>query len=443
MRRNTIETGLAFIGLGMVYYGASVDQCLHATGQPAPNCHFTLLGNTIFLVGFVVGWIGIAPWKIYARNYLCQVCGAGFGGGKEGKLSRSSHLQGTHPDFYKWDARWSRWTGVFTIFCFVYIIGTGELIGAVPSLSAFNDLWLLLFVGIMAVLVFDLADLHFVTKKFKNKWLLLHPEEQSSETLRIELEKLSAGVAAWNKFTDGQEQYSGGLMSGGLKKKGNFAGGYGVYFTSQRIIGVRTSRWFVVILVLAALAGIAGAAAFGLIVGTSTAYVSFFIAIPIIVTLIAWGQRRLRFQDPMTIEELDRRKEFEIRRENISGIDLKKPGVIRRGHLIVTSKTGKGLTIMVNQEPGTFERLKGLVSGFCFVPTEAWIKGRSPVINYPKPSYTYPGKLDSAKDESAEIQRVVDEKHVEQRDFEWCTHCAAMVPRGTRVCPNCGKTIGT
>src|SRR6266516_2972429 len=83
MKRNTIETGLAFVGLGMIYYGAGVKQCLHAAGQPAPNCHFTPLGDTFFLVGMVVAWIGIAPWKIYARNYLCQVCGAAFGGGKK------------------------------------------------------------------------------------------------------------------------------------------------------------------------------------------------------------------------------------------------------------------------------------------------------------------------------------------------------------------------
>ncbi len=442
MKRNTIETGLAFVGLGMIYYGASVKQCLHAAGQPAPNCHFTPLGDTFFLVGMVVAWIGIAPWKIYARNYLCQVCGAAFGGGKGGKLSQSSHLQSTHPDFYKWDVRWIRWTNVFAIFCFVYIIGTGELVGAMPSLSAFNDLWLLGFVGVMAALVFDLADLHFVTKKFKNKWLLLHPEEKNAETLRIEPEKLVAGVAAWNKFTRGQEQYSGGLMSGGLKKKGNFAGGYGVYFTSQRIIGVKTSRWFVVILVVAALAGIAGASAVAIIVGTSAVY-SYFIAVPIILALIAWGQNRLRFQDPMTLEELDRRKDFEIRRENISGVDLKKPGIVRRGHLIITSKRGKDLTVMINQEPGVFERLKGLVSGFAFVPSETWIKERSHTINYPTPIYTYPGKLDSIQDDSAEIQRIVDEKHVEQRDFELCPHCAAMVPRGTGVCPSCGKTIGS
>src|SRR6266699_1179465 len=187
------------------------------------------------------------------------------------------------------------------------------------------------------------------------------PEEKNAETLRIEPEKLVAGVAAWNKFTRGQEQYSGGLMSGGLKKKGNFAGGYGVYFTSQRIIGVKTSRWFVVILVVAALAGIAGASAVAIIVGTSAVY-SYFIAVPIILALIAWGQNRLRFQDPMTLEELDRRKDFEIRRENISGVDLKKPGIVRRGHLIITSKREKDLTQSTTRRLSTHIRGNWTVS---------------------------------------------------------------------------------
>jgi hypothetical protein len=442
MKRNTIETLVAFLGLGMIYYGAGVNQCLHATGQPAPNCHFTPTGTTILVVGLVVGMIGLAPWKMYARNYVCQLCGAEFGGGKEGKLSQSSHFKNNHPDFYKWDIRWSRWTEAWTAFFFVYIIGVAVLVGILPSLNAFTNWWALGYLGVGAGLVLDLADLHFVTKRFRNKWLLLHPEARNLETLLVEQEKLSAGVPAWHEFTRGQEQYFGGLMAGGLKKKGNFAGGYGVYFTSQRIIGVKTGRWFVVILVLAALAGIGGASAIGILVGTSPAY-AYYIALPIILVLIAWGQRRLHFQDPLTLEELEQRKDFEIRREDLSGIDLKKPGAVRRGHLVLTTKTGKSVTIMITQEAGIFERMKGLVSGFCFVPPATWIKERPLTTNYPTPEYTYPGKVDDPRTESGQTQGILDERHVEQRDFEWCPHCATMVSRGTRVCPNCGKTVNS
>jgi len=440
MKRNTIETVMAFLGLGMVYYSGRINQCLAAPGQPTPDCHFTPAGTTVFVVGLIVGIIGIAPWKIYARNYVCQLCGTEFGGGREGKLSRSSHFQSSHPGFYKWDVSWNLWSSIFAIFSFVYIIGVGVLVGILPSLDAFSNWWLLGFVLVGVVLVLDLADLHFVTKMFRNKWLLLHPEGRNLESLLVEQEQLFAGVAAWREFTREKEEYFGGLMTGGLKKKGNFGGGYGVYFTSQRIMGVRTSRWFVVILVLAALAAIGGVSAIGILVGVSPAY-AYFIALPIILVIIAWGQRRLRFGDPVSIDELERKRDFEIRREDISQIDLKTPGTIRRGHLIVRPKAGRSLTVMITQEAGVFERLRGLVSGFCFVPPPAWIKGRPLTTNFPKLDYTYAGKVDNAQTESDKAQGVLDERHVEQRDFEWCPHCATMVSRGTLVCPNCGKTV--
>jgi hypothetical protein len=440
MKRNIFETILAFVGLGMVYLGAGIDQCLHAQGQPAPNCHFTPLGNTLFTVGFVVGFIGIAPWKIYARNYVCQVCSAEFGGGKNGKLSRDSHYISDHPDFYNWDVRWIRWTDVLALSSFVYVIGGGQLVAAIPSLSAFTDWWVLGFVGVCLALVLDLVDMYFVTRKFKARWLLGHPEGRTLGAFQVEPEKLSAGVTAWRQFTRGQEQYFGGLMSGGLKKKGNFAGGYGVYFTSQRIIGVESSRWFIAVLVVAALAGIGGAAAITLLVGASGA-VTYYIAVPIIVAIIAWGQGRLHFQDPLGLEELDRRKDVEIRRDEISGIDLRKPGLVRRGHLTVASKQGKNLEILITQEPGVFERLRGLVAGFSFVPKPEWIKDRPPPINYPEPRSADREGIDDLQGSAVEPERVLDERHVEERDFAWCPHCANMIPRGTTVCPNCGRAI--
>jgi len=288
----------------------------------------------------------------------------------------------------------------------------------------------------------DFADLHFVTKRFKNKWMRLHPEGRDPRTLRVELGNLSAGVTAWSEFTHGREEYFGGLMTSGLKKKGNFAIGYGVYFTSQRVIGIKTKRWFVVILILAALAAVGGASAIGLLIGASPAYASF-IGLAVILVVIAWGQKRLRFEDPLSIEELERRKDFEIRREDLSEIDLRGPGLVRRGHLTITPKAGKDITLMITQEAGVFERLRGLVSGFCFVPPASWIKGRPLTINYPTPSYTYQGKDDTANTGSVGTQGVLDERHVEQRDFEWCPHCATPFIRGTRVCPNCGKVIGS
>src|SRR2546425_1309658 len=125
----------------------------------------------------------------------------------------------------------------------------------------------------------------------------------------------------------GREEYFGGLMTSGLKKKGNFAVGYGVYFTSQRIIGIKTNRRFVVILILAVLAAVGGASAIGILIGASSAYASFT-GLAIILVIIAWGQKRLRFEDPSSIEELERRRDFEIRRENIAEVDLRRPGLV-------------------------------------------------------------------------------------------------------------------
>ena len=150
------------------------------------TAHFTPLGNTLFTVGFVVGFIGIVPWKIYARNYVCQVCSAEFGGGKNGKLSRDSHYMSDHPDFYNWDVRWIRWTDVLALSSFVYIIGGGQLVAAIPSLSAFTDWWVLGFLGVCLALVLDLVDTHFVTRKFQARWLLGHPEGRTLGAFQVE-----------------------------------------------------------------------------------------------------------------------------------------------------------------------------------------------------------------------------------------------------------------
>ena len=189
----------------MVYLGVGVDQCLHAPATRLRTAHFTPLGNTIWTVGFVVGVIGIAPWKIYVKDYLCSVCGAEFGGGKSGNTSESSHYRINDPDFYKWISRWSRWTAALATFSFVYVIGADQLVGDVPSLSAVTDWWAIGFAGVCVALILDLVDIHFVTKRFRNRWLQVHPEERFLDSLRVEPEKLTAGVPAWKQFTRGRD----------------------------------------------------------------------------------------------------------------------------------------------------------------------------------------------------------------------------------------------
>jgi len=427
-RRNTLETLVAFLGLGMVVYGGRIQEG-------------TLTGSVVFVVGFVVCWIGIAPWKFYARNYVCPVCRDSFGGGKEGSISESSHLKETHPGFYGWSHTWTRLTAVLMVLLFGSI-PTIVLASSIPSLSGIANWTFLVFVGLGAVLALDFIDFHFVTKRFRKKWILLNPEpeeEKDSKTLQIGPEKLTQGVAAWNKFTGGHEQLFGGLMAAGLKKKGSFASGYGIYFTSQRIIGVRTSKWFVLILIIAALGGIGGGVAVGLAIGSAPG-LAYLIAFPIITVVIGLGQRRLRFDNVITLEELDKRKDFDIRRDNISEIELKRPGAVRRGHLTIVPKSGKAVGFLITQEPGVFDRLQGLVAGFSFVPPPTWHKEGRQASDYLTQSTqdTLSQRDNYLAEESPEV---LDEKHVESRDFQLCPHCATMVPRDTTICPSCGKVI--
>jgi hypothetical protein len=424
-RRNTLETLAAFLGLGMVVYGGRIQEG-------------TFTGSVIFVVGFVVCWMGIAPWKFYARNYVCPVCRDSFGGGKEGSTSESSHLKENHPDFYRWNHIWTRLTTALVVLLFVSI-PTVVLASTIPSLSGFANWVFLVFVALGAVLAFDFIDFHFVTKRFRKKWTLLNPrpaaEERHSTILQIGPEKLAEGVAAWTKFTDGHEQLFGGLMAAGLKKKGSFAAGYGIYFTSQRIIGVKTSKWFVLILIIAALGGIGGGVAIGLVIGPASA-LAYLIAFSIITVVMGWGQRRLRFEDAMTLEELDKRKDFDIPRDNISEIELKRPGAVRRGHLTILQKSGKTVGFLITQAPGLFEKLQGLVAGFSFVPLPTWPKEVIPASDN-STQYTL-SQNDNYLEESPEI---LDEKHVESRDFQLCPHCATMISRDTTICPSCGEMI--
>ena len=71
------------------------------------------------------------------------------------------------------------------------------------------------------------------------------------------------------------------------------------------------------ILIIAALGGIGGGVAVGLAIGSAPA-LAYLIAFPIITVVIGLGQRRLRFDDAITLEELDKRRDFDIRRDNIS-----------------------------------------------------------------------------------------------------------------------------
>ena len=131
-----------------------------------------------------------------------------------------------------------------------------------------------------------------------------------------------------------EEQYLGGLESGRMKK--GFVAGYGIYATNLRIIGVKSRRALAKGLVGAAIGGVAGA------------YI---------------GMKLSTDQSVKMIQELEERKDFEVSKQNVSRVELKKPSIWRRGHIVITQVTGEAIKVLIVQKKD-FQRLVELMRAF-------------------------------------------------------------------------------
>ncbi len=170
-----------------------------------------------------------------------------------------------------------------------------------------------------------------------------------------------------------EEKYLGGFTAGYLKR-GWKAGGYGIYASNLRIFGIRPPMGFLGLLVNVALVAILGGLAVMFLVslvltGSLTAAPALtryglIVGLALGGALLVWGQRRLGFQSPKSLEELESRKEFEIERGDISSIELREPGVLRQGHLIIEPKTGSQVKVMIRM-PKEYLQVKELMEKFC------------------------------------------------------------------------------
>jgi len=131
-----------------------------------------------------------------------------------------------------------------------------------------------------------------------------------------------------------EEQYLGGLESGRMKK--GFVAGYGIYATNLRIIGVKTRKALAKGLVGAAIGGVAGA------------YI---------------GMKLSTDQSVKMIQELEERKDFEVSKQNVSRVELKKPSIWRRGHIVITQVTAEAIKVLIVQKKD-FQRLVELMRAF-------------------------------------------------------------------------------
>lgn len=105
--------------------------------------------------------------------------------------------------------------------------------------------------------------------------------------------------------------FAGGFLARGLRI------GYGIYFTTNRVIGVDLSK---------------GAA--GFLGGSMAGYVE--------------GQLmpKLPFEEnAKVIMELDGAKDFDMAKGQIAAIEIKKPGLLGGGHLLLTQVNGEKVKI--------------------------------------------------------------------------------------------------
>ncbi len=130
------------------------------------------------------------------------------------------------------------------------------------------------------------------------------------------------------------ESFLGGFASGFLAR-GLTHIGYGIYFTTSRLIGIDL--------------GANGGGALG---GTMAGFID--------------GELMPQLspeESAKTITDLERMKEFEMERDQISRIELKKPGLLGTGHIVITPKEGKPEKIILRHRTA-YDRLMTLARAF-------------------------------------------------------------------------------
>jgi hypothetical protein len=140
------------------------------------------------------------------------------------------------------------------------------------------------------------------------------------------------GTDSWTQgmSTDAEEHMLGGLTSAYFHVKGTASLGYGIYATNKRIMGIESMK------------GLWGSGLFGL-VGM-------------------WVGRR--DQSAKVIAELEAKKDFEGRKENILQIQMKKPqGIMAIYYINILLISGGSITVNIGDKKD-FEVLKNLMAAF-------------------------------------------------------------------------------
>jgi pantoate kinase len=139
-----------------------------------------------------------------------------------------------------------------------------------------------------------------------------------------------------------EEKYIGGIKSTQFKKMHQFyIGGYAIYITSKRLFGVKGS-------------------ALELMKETATGAVLEALFLPYMSSVTLGKKETMK-----AIEELENRKDVEIRREDVTEILMKKPSALgfTDGYVKVRVKRGKPLEVSIPHKKD-FENVKELMEKF-------------------------------------------------------------------------------
>jgi hypothetical protein len=133
---------------------------------------------------------------------------------------------------------------------------------------------------------------------------------------------------------EGQEEYLGGFSSPHLVR--GMMRGYELHATSKRLIGVKNRKagggWMLGV----GVGGVIGGAVAGRVTSDQSA---------------------------KTIQELDQKKDFSVLKDQISRIEVKKPGTFTRGHIVVSLRSGDPVEVKI-AEKRAYEQTMHLIQKF-------------------------------------------------------------------------------
>jgi len=179
-----------------------------------------------------------------------------------------------------------------------------------------------------------------------------------------------------------EEEFLGGFTSVNLMRSIN---GYGIYATDKRIIGVKSRKDELIGILVAGIINAALGILFFILFAYKLEEIGGIIGGAIIVIIcsvmgnilglvvrIELGEKLTKYENSKTIEELDRKKDLEITREEIFQIEIKKPRFLIAGDLKIKLTSGGEVRIGIYGEK-VFELVRDLMRSF--LPEKLYVVG--------------------------------------------------------------------